>query len=304
MKFYSNGKLLITSEYLVLDGAKAFALPTKYGQYLEVETQNNNHNILFWESFDNKNNCWFKADFDLKDFNFSNATDKEIAKTLQLVLTKARALNPIFLKSEQSINVKTTLTFDRNWGLGSSSTLINNIAKWAKIDAYKLQFNTFGGSAYDIACANNNTPIIYSLSNKNPKVEPVKFDPSFKDNLFFVYLNRKQNSRNAIDNYKKNTESKSEIIKNLNEITTNLIKSKSLSEFEFLLKNHENILSKILKTETVQSKYFKDYFGQIKSLGAWGGDFILVTGNEKTPNYFKEKGFETVISYKNMILNS
>jgi hypothetical protein len=28
-KFYSNGKLLITGEYLVLDGAKAFALPTK-----------------------------------------------------------------------------------------------------------------------------------------------------------------------------------------------------------------------------------------------------------------------------------
>jgi len=30
--FYSNGKLLITGEYLVLDGAKALALPTKYGQ--------------------------------------------------------------------------------------------------------------------------------------------------------------------------------------------------------------------------------------------------------------------------------
>jgi hypothetical protein len=27
--FYSNGKLLITGEYLVLDGAKAFALPKK-----------------------------------------------------------------------------------------------------------------------------------------------------------------------------------------------------------------------------------------------------------------------------------
>ena len=35
--FYSNGKLLITGEYLVLDGAKALALPTKYGQYLTVE---------------------------------------------------------------------------------------------------------------------------------------------------------------------------------------------------------------------------------------------------------------------------
>ena len=32
--FYSNGKLLITGEYVVLDGAKALALPTKYGQNL------------------------------------------------------------------------------------------------------------------------------------------------------------------------------------------------------------------------------------------------------------------------------
>ena len=28
-KFYSHGKLLITGEYAVLDGAKAIALPTK-----------------------------------------------------------------------------------------------------------------------------------------------------------------------------------------------------------------------------------------------------------------------------------
>ena len=38
--FYSNGKLLITAEYLVLDGAKAFALPTKFGQNLIIEETN------------------------------------------------------------------------------------------------------------------------------------------------------------------------------------------------------------------------------------------------------------------------
>ena len=35
--FYSNGKLLITGEYVVLDGAKALALPTKFGQSLVVK---------------------------------------------------------------------------------------------------------------------------------------------------------------------------------------------------------------------------------------------------------------------------
>ena len=36
MKFYSNGKLFILGEYYVLEGAKVFALPTKFGQYLSV----------------------------------------------------------------------------------------------------------------------------------------------------------------------------------------------------------------------------------------------------------------------------
>ncbi len=35
--FRSNGKLLLTAEYLVLDGARAIALPTKLGQSLTVE---------------------------------------------------------------------------------------------------------------------------------------------------------------------------------------------------------------------------------------------------------------------------
>ena len=40
-KYYSNGKLLITGEYVVLDGAKALALPTKFGQYLIIEPGKN-----------------------------------------------------------------------------------------------------------------------------------------------------------------------------------------------------------------------------------------------------------------------
>ena len=36
MEFYSNGKLFILGEYYVLQGAKVFALPTKFGQYLSV----------------------------------------------------------------------------------------------------------------------------------------------------------------------------------------------------------------------------------------------------------------------------
>ena len=71
-------------------------------------------------------------------------------------------MNPEFLQSEQGFLVKTNLTFPRDWGLGTSSTLINNIAQWAKVDAFQLLWNSFSGSGYDIANAQYNTPILYA----------------------------------------------------------------------------------------------------------------------------------------------
>ena len=46
--FYSHGKLLISSEYAVLDGAQALALPTKFGQTLNVESISGA--IIHWKS--------------------------------------------------------------------------------------------------------------------------------------------------------------------------------------------------------------------------------------------------------------
>ena len=39
-----------------------------------------------------------------------------------------------------------------------------------------------------------------------------------------------------------------------------------------------------------------------KVLGAWGGDFILASGGENTVDYFKDKGYTTVIPYREFIL--
>ena len=60
-KFYSHGKLLLTGEYLVLDGAKALAIPTKFGQSLEVNS-NSSKNIA-WKSFDHQGKVWFENTF-------------------------------------------------------------------------------------------------------------------------------------------------------------------------------------------------------------------------------------------------
>ena len=65
---------------------------------------------------------------------------------------------------------------------------------------------------------------------------------------------------------------------------------------------HEQLVSKVIQLQSVQKELFSDYFGQTKSLGAWGGDFILATGNDDTPGYFRQKGFETIIPYQDLIL--
>ena len=53
--------------------------------------------------------------------------------------------------------------------------------------------------------------------------------------------------------------------------------------------------------------HFKDYWGIIKSLGAWGGDFVLATSTEspeKTKAYFNERGFEIVLPYRELIYST
>lgn len=306
--FYSNGKLLLTGEYLILDGALSLALPTKYGQSLAV--QKINKPLVIWESYTDKNDRWLQIEFDLPKLRIITETfvtekdggNDSLAITLQNILFEAREMNREFLNSQQGYLIKTRLTFPKNWGLGSSSTLINNMAQWAKIDAFKLQFKTFGGSGYDIACAQHNTPITYLLKRSQPEVKEVAFDPVFKDQLYFVHLNKKQNSREGITAYQKAKNSITSSLAEVSEITQQISTSTELNEFEELIKSHEAILSKIIRQKPVQENLFSDYFGQTKSLGAWGGDFILATGNTDTPSYFKEKGYETIIPYAEMIL--
>ncbi|TQO39447.1 mevalonate kinase [Arenibacter algicola] len=303
-QYYSNGKLLITGEYLVLDGAQSLAVPTLYGQSLSVkETQDK---LLTWKSLDDKGKPWFESDYELEDFDpiTKNTVSEEalaISVTLKKILLEARKLNPSFLSTSQGYEITTALNFPREWGLGSSSTLINNIAQWAQIDAYVLLWNAFSGSGYDIACAQNNSPIIYQLKNSRPIVHSASFNPTFKSDLYFVYLNQKQNSRDGIAQYRNKEFNAFSAISQINSITQRILTCTRLSQFDKLIKKHESILSEILGTPTVEERLFPDFKGAIKSLGAWGGDFILATGNKTTPDYFKEKGYATVIPYSKMV---
>ncbi len=159
--FYSNGKLLITGEYLVLDGAKALAVPTKFGQYLEVKPSEKKS--IHWKSFDSNNQIWFEDEIfwnEIINLELNNESS-EVKNTLIKILNVAYHTNPNRIDRSSGFEVSTKLTFPKSWGLGTSSTLINNIAKWFQIDAFDLLHKSFGGSGYDIACAESKKPIIY-----------------------------------------------------------------------------------------------------------------------------------------------
>ncbi|MDO6761619.1 GYDIA family GHMP kinase [Tamlana sp. 2_MG-2023] len=296
--FYSNGKLLISGEYVVLDGAISLAVPTKYGQSLTVTPIAQSE--IIWISYDHEDQIWFEGTFNLE--NFSSEEQNDISQRIVQILEATKTLNPQFLSTSEGFKIETRLDFPRNWGLGTSSSLINNIANWAHVDPYQLLEKTFGGSGYDIACAENDTPITYQRNNKIPTIKPAGFNPSFKDELYFVHLNKKQNSREGIKHYKEAKSTYQFSVETINDITSKMLSATQLEEFQELMRLHENYISEITKQATVKAIYFEDFEGAIKSLGAWGGDFVLVASKNNPTNYFKARGFHTVIPYENMVL--
>ena len=89
-------------------------------------------------------------------------------------------------------------------------------------------------------------------------------------------------------------------------MTYKISKARSLKKFNELVNKHEEIISQVIGKEKVKEKYFKDFDGEIKSLGAWGGDFIMAGSNvdeKNTYKYFRKKGFKTIFKFDQMLIN-
>ncbi|MFT7588505.1 MAG: mevalonate kinase [Limisphaerales bacterium] len=300
MNFSAHGKLLLTGEYLVMHGGLALAMPVSRGQHMEVELIEETQ--INWLGFDHKGDLWLEASFSTKDFSIING-EEETASVLKELFSSIREQKPDFL-NKGGAQIETTLDFPRDWGLGSSSTLVSLLAQWADVDPFKLQFNVFGGSAYDIACATASGPIMYKLVEGNPVFEEVVFDPPFKDKLWFVHLGRKQNSRDSIKKIDLDPATSKPWLTTLVHLTVQLRFCAKLSDFEQHLKKHEEVLGALTGQTPVLLADFPDYPGQIKSLGAWGGDFVLATGEEEAvKSYFEKKGLNTVLSWVEMTGN-
>ena len=330
--FHSNGKFLLTSEYLVLHGALALALPLKLGQSIEIETFDSNEKRLIWEAW-HPEGKWFSVTLDRNNLVNFSTDDPEKAMRLSQILLAVKQLNPKAFE-DNDLRFVTHLDFNPNWGLGSSSTLIANLAQWSNVNPYELLKLTFGGSGYDIACATAEQTIYYQVNTKesalrpfdelraqgplsamvvepvetpSPLVESVDFNPPFAEHLFFIYLGQKQSSSKEIKTFlaKANPIDLQQDIESISEISRAVPKCQNLDEFGLLMQCHERIIARCIGQEPVQ-KRFPDFEGVLKSLGAWGGDFILAATNwdeSQVKAYFKGKGLEVVFGYKELVIN-
>lgn len=286
----ANGKLLLTSEYFVLDGAEAIALPTIFGQKMIVNTSNR----FKWEAYNCKNEIW------INEQNQGTNIENELLRKTFAEILKEKKIDSLY-------HFKTFLDFPNEWGLGSSSTFISLISDFFNLNPFKLNRAIFKGSGYDIACSFAENPIVYSNQNKDhPTIKDIEISNDIKPYLYFIYLGQKQNSRDAISYYQGLGMAKESIINELNSITNELINSRYIQDWIGLLTEHENIISINLKLKKVSETIVKGlpYFS--KSLGAWGGDFaMMITDDDyvSVVKNVKKIGIDTIFRYNELILH-
>ncbi len=279
------------------------ALPARLGQRMEMKTGSGSE--VVWKALNKEGAEWFSANIDLMGFDVIKTSDEVIAEKLRSILIQACRENSDFLSKWKKYRITTQLEFPRSWGLGSSASLINLIAQWAEANPFMMYFELESGSGYDIAASLADGPIRYTYTGEALNIEEVDFDPPFKDGLFFIPLGAKADSASAVRSFLKKSVKKADVLQ-ASKLTDAFLQAKSQSQFNDLIDRHEALLSRILSTPPVKERLFPDYPGAIKSLGAWGGDMILASANGSfdTTEYFKTKGYETIIPYEDLVLST
>ncbi len=307
--FRADGTLLLSAEYFILSGAVGLAIPARLGQSMSVHYATTPAPQLTWQSYDDQQKMWFAATFRLPDFvpmQYDTA-QQNIVETLQHLAQGIAKQRPDFWQKLPSTVINTNTEFPQNWGLGSSSTLVANLAAWAGVDPFWLNRWAFSGSGYDIACATSQHPIFYQITAKQAvHYQPTNLHYPFVEQLYLVHLGKKQNSREGIQRYRAQGEPPTILLQQISELSRQIAQADHLSSFEQYLLEHEKMVSRYLQMPRQQDQLFDDYpHGIIKSLGAWGGDFVLATSSAdsfSTMHYFQQKGFTTIIPASKLLL--
>ncbi|MFW6224571.1 MAG: GYDIA family GHMP kinase, partial [Bacteroidota bacterium] len=286
-KYYSHGKFLITGEYLVMAGADALVLPLNKGQYLTATICDSDQ--LKWESW-YAGELWFMASYHPESFQLLEASDNTRGAWISVLLKAASELSKK-RKHLKNTLIKTELEFHPEWGMGSSSTLITNISYLFDVSAFDLYARVAKGSAFDIAAALSVFPFKYRLQRKNRQVFPVRLPGLFYDHAFFIYLGEKADSQAAVEDFSLFNRDLKMPVKYISEITGQFTELDSVEEMSRITGEHEAFMIEVLGLDSPLGR-FADYPYGMKSLGAWGGDFIMAVhpgSKHDVENYFKHK---------------
>ena len=303
--FFAHGKLLISAEYMVLHGSLALALPLHKGQTLQ-RLRSEDRNVFSWDAYEAEN-LWFSAKFNPTTLGIIETSDQEKAENLRFLIKTLIEMDPSFQRELFTWDVETVLGFSPKWGFGSSSTLIALMAEWAEVNPLDLHFRVSDGSGYDVACALAERPIHYKLREDGPHYRHVKFNPPFAKNLYFVWLGKKQSTAEHLVEMADKINPGYQEIHHFTTLTQQMTEATELSEFRLLMEEHEAKLSELIKLDRVSVTRFPDLPGSVKSLGAWGGDFVMIateSDSETLYNYLDKKGFNTIFRYNDLVYDA
>lgn len=301
-KLRANGKLLLTGEYLVLLGAKAIALPLRFGQELTILPGDNQH--ILWDSED-INGCWFSTSFNVHGEPIDGSS-REASRFVSTILRETELLSSGFLTRLVGQRVIVTADFDLRWGLGSSSSLISLVAQLAGVDPFLLHRRVSDGSGYDVIAAQQSHPFLFQLVDGIPEYSPVALPSFFSKHLFFAYLGKKQETATNVSLFLSSSAAAEPILVNtVSDISLQIPRVSSIGELCQLMAQHEEVISKILGIDSIKKASFPDFKGCIKSLGAWGGDFALFCSEEPESYihaYIEGKGLSPLFRFDEIVL--
>ena len=286
---------MLCGEYAVTIGVEALAVPVSVGQWMHVwefDSPGGEHRIL-WEAKDREGASWLNESFALPlgDVGLEERDERKIIHQL-LAMAPENTWKP-----GKSYRIETQLEFDRSSGLGSSSTMVANFARFAGLDAQKVQQKVLGGSGYDVAVAELGKGLVFWKNAEVANWDAWKLSADLTSKWKIVFLGKKQNSRNALADVKgklMEIEKDDFLMHQLQQVCAAVKMANQVPMLEAGLEMWQAILAMSLGLETPYQhfKFQPTKGGLCKWLGAWGGDMLLIN------DVFEESEREALKKYK------
>ncbi len=292
---------MLCGEYAVTIGVEALALPVYLGQWMYVWEFDSpgGGDRLIWEAKEKDGSTWLNESFALPLETMEAEAEKssERDRSREVLHSMLSMVAEGFWKTGKSYRIETQLEFDRSSGLGSSSTMVANFARFAGLDAQIVQQKVFGGSGYDVAVAELGKGLVFWKNAEVANWDAWKLSADLTSKWKIVFLGKKQNSRNALADVKgklMEIEKDDFLMHQLQQVCAAVKMANQVPMLEAGLEMWQAILAMSLGLETPYQhfKFQPSKGGLCKWLGAWGGDMLLIN------DVFEESEREALKKYK------